>query len=398
MKLTYLIQDLQYGDGGKGKLSDKLITDILTHEKRENIACIRYNGGENAGHSVFIDNVKYHCNSIPCGIFNNIDCYIASGCVFNPITFLNEVERLAKVGKTTNIYVSSLVAVITEEHIQRDKEKGGGIGTTCKGIGPCYSDNVARCGIRLGMLLDNSYHKLTDYRFSDELIERIRPYVINDNIITELFLSDKTLILEGANALMLDTKNGTYPYTTSSDCSFAGVFAGLNVSPLFLTLRKWEIIFVVKSYVTRVGNGVFPTEDFGEAGAILQREGAEFGTTTGRKRRCGWLDLVQLKFALSKFMPMTPICENIKFYINLTKMDVLMNLDTVKIAVGYENGMNYPMNGYEITEVKPEYETIENFKTNTELFISKIENYLGCKIRYLNTGRNRDEMIIRDTF
>jgi len=397
-KQTYLIQDLQYGDGGKGKLCDMLITNLLKTNDKSNLVCIRYNGGENAGHTVYIDNVKYFCNSIPCGIFNNIDCYIASGCVFNPITFLNEVDRLEKVGMKTNIYVSSLVSVITEEHILRDKKSNGPIGTTNKGIGPCYSDNVARCGIRLGMLMDNSYHNLTDYRFSDEVIEKLRKYVINDNEITNLFLSDKIIILEGANALMLDNKNGTYPYSTSSDCSFGGVFTGLNISPLFLTLRKWEIIMVIKAYMTRVGNGILPTEEKGEIGERLQINGNEFGTTTGRKRRCGWLDLVQLKFAMDKFMPVKTENENIKFYINLTKLDILKMLgkESVKVAVDYEDNKRYPLNGYELENVKPVYTTIDDFENNTDVFINMIEKELNCKIKYLNTGKNRDDIIIFD--
>jgi adenylosuccinate synthase len=395
MNDIYLIQDLQYGDSGKGKMVDQLITDLLTKNNitKDRIVCIRYNGGENAGHSVFIDSKKYYCNSIPCGIFNGIDCYIASGCVFNPITFLKEVKRLNENGMYSKIYVSSLVSIITEEHIAKDKQTGVLIGTTGKGIGPCYSDNISRTGIRLGMLLDKTYEQMTDYRFTDDLINEIAQYVVSDNEINELFYLNKTIILESANAFMLDNKNGIYPYTTSGDCTFGGIFTGLNVSPLILYTHKWNIIFVIKSYTTRVGNGAFITELFDETGDILQTKGCEFGTTTGRKRRCGWLDLKQIKHALEKFIPKNFVNENINYCINLTKMDVLENIENVKYAINYEDNKEYPFNKFTIDEVKPIYNEILDFKNNTNEYINVIETYLNCKIRYLNTGADRNQLI-----
>ena len=420
---TYVVVGTQWGDEGKGK-----IIDVLS-PKADYI--VRYQGGNNAGHTVVVNNDKFILHLLPSGIINsNGKCIISAGVVVDIDVLLEEIAVLEKRGMNLdNLLIDERAHIIMPYHIEIDKAKeeamgANKIGTTQRGIGPCYIDKIARNGIRVGDLLEperfrdkltwNVLEKndmLVRYgkpTFNLEelydkfmgLAEKIRFRIIDGVVEINEAIEDKKLILfEGAQALMLDIDYGTYPYVTSSSPTAGGVTTGVGVSP-----RKIErILGVMKAYVTRVGEGPFPTEQDNEIGKRLRDIGHEYGATTGRPRRCGWLDLVIGRYA---------VLINGLTDIVLTKIDVLTGFEKIKVAVGYEiDGKiytSYPGNLRKSKPLKIVYEEldgwiedisqIKNYKDlpeNCKKYIEYIEKKLNCNVSMVSAGPERSQNIYR---
>ncbi|KAL5116813.1 Adenylosuccinate synthase [Pleosporales sp. CAS-2024a] len=412
----------QWGDEGKGKLAD-----ILAHESQ---ICCRAQGGNNAGHTILANGVTYDFHILPSGLVNpNCVNVIGSGCVVHVPSFFNELEALEKHGLNTEgrIYISDRAHVVFDVHQQVDGleevELGQGfIGTTKKGIGPTYSTKMTRSGLRMCDLFDEPVfeQKLTrlvtgfQKRFGPllqydmhaemerykELREKLAPYVVDQiPLLASAKEKNAKILVEGANALMLDIDYGTYPFVTSSNTGLGGVLTGLTLG--WRSLR--EVIGVVKAYTTRVGSGPFPTEQLNEFGEKMQSVGHEVGVTTGRKRRCGWLDLVVVKHSHA--------CNDYTA-INLTKLDVLDDFDELKIATAYSlNGQKlqgFPSNPDMLAQVEVTYETLPGWKKPTtgakaymdlplaaRKYIEYIENFIGVKVKWIGVGPAREDMITR---
>ena len=383
---TYVIVGTQWGDEGKGK-----IIDVLS-PKADYI--VRYQGGNNAGHTVVVNDDKFILHLLPSGIINSKGkCVIGAGVVVDIDVLLEEIAVLEKRGmKLDNLFIDERAHIIMPYHIEIDKAKEEAmgenkIGTTQRGIGPCYIDKIARNGIRIGDLLEPErfrdkltwnvlekndmlvrYGKPTFdleelYNKFMELADKIKFRIIDGVVEINEAIEDKKLVLfEGAQALMLDIDYGTYPYVTSSSPTAGGVTTGVGVSP-----RKIErILGVMKAYVTRVGEGPFPTEQDNEIGEKLRAIGHEYGATTGRPRRCGWLDLVIGRYA---------VLINGLTDIVLTKIDVLTGFEKIKVAVGYEiDGKvhtSYPGNLRKSKPLKIVYEELDGWMED----ITQIKNY-----------------------
>lgn len=419
----HVILGAQWGDEGKGKLVDI--------QAREAQLCCRAAGGSNAGHLIKVDGVSYSFHLLPSGLMNpRCMNFIGSGVVFHIPTFFSELKELEEKGLTAvhdRILVSDRVNVLLDMHMAVDgleeKELGdAAIGTTRRGIGPCYQTSRARTGIKLTdifypELFEEKVKRLADgyqKRFGDlfeydikaelarfeEYRETMRKYVVDGvSFMTSAQQSDTKIVVEGANALMLDVDYGSYPFVTSSSTTLAGIIGGLALNPKNIS----ETIGVVKAYTTRVGWGAFKTEDTEEIGTKLQEIGREWGTSTGRRRRCGWLDLVVVKYSNS-----------INYYtsLNLTKLDVLDTFETIKIAIAYKvDGQeldSYPadLKILERAEVvfheMPGWQTpTTNAKTYYDLpkeardYVEYIEKFVGVKIKYIGTGPDREAMIQR---
>ncbi|KAF4987350.1 hypothetical protein FGRMN_10411 [Fusarium graminum] len=418
-----IILGSQWGDEGKGKL-----TDILAPEAQ---LCARAAGGHNAGHSIVANGVSYSFHLLPSGLINpNCINFIGSGVVFHVPSFFKELDELKAKGLPSvheRIYVSDRVHIILQMHIAVDgleeKELGDKkIGTTGRGIGPTYSKAAAREGVRLTdvfnfPLFEEKCRKLADgyrKRFGDlfeydieEELARFKEYkpmlekyaVDGVTFMQSAQKSNQNIIVEGANALMLDVNYGSYPYVTSSNTTLGGIITGLTLNPKNIT----ETIGVVKAYTTRVGQGAFKTEDLGEVGTKLQEVGREWGTSTGRRRRCGWLDLVVVKYSTS-----------INYYsaLNLTKLDVLDDFDTIKVAIAYkvdgEELEHYPADLDTLDKAEVVYHEMPGWKkptTNAKTFydlpvqardyVEYIEKFVGVKIKWIGTGPDREAMIKR---
>ncbi|KAJ4025248.1 Adenylosuccinate synthase [Fusarium irregulare] len=416
-----VILGAQWGDEGKGKL-----TDILAPEAQ---LCARAAGGHNAGHSIVANGVSYSFHLLPSGLINpNCLNFIGSGVVFHVPSFFSEMAALVEKGLPSvedRLLVSDRVHIILQQHIAVDgleeKELGDKkIGTT--GIGPTYSKAAAREGVRLVDVfnkelfdsklrrLEAGYRKrfgdLFEYDLEEEIarFDEYRPKLAKYAVDGVSFMKaaqedNKNIIVEGANALMLDIKYGSYPFVTSSNTTIGGIIGGLTLNPKNIT----ETIGVVKAYTTRVGQGAFKTEDTGEIGTQLQEIGREWGTSTGRRRRCGWLDLVVVKYSAS-----------INYYsaLNLTKLDVLDTFETIKIAIAYkvdgEELDHYPadLDLLERAEVvyhempgwqKPTTgaKTFYDLPKQAREYIEYIEKYVGVKVKWIGTGPDREAMIMR---
>ncbi len=415
---------LQWGDEGKGKVVDQLTSRF---------DCVaRYQGGANAGHTVITDK-KYVLHLIPSGILHEeCVCVIGNGVVLDPEPFLQEVDGLEAAGISVKgrLWLSDRAHLVMPHHRALDKaqeaDKGDKkIGTTGRGIGPCYTDKVSRTGIRVGELLDPVRFEarvrevmaiknrwLTEMFDSEALDvdqvvkdylahgERLRPY-IRDTIhyLHEEMSHGKRVLFEGAQGSLLDIDFGTYPYVTSSNSTATGVATGIGVS-----LRRLKTIFgVVKAYTTRVGEGPFPTELFDKDGEDLARIGHEFGATTGRPRRCGWLDAVALRYALS----INDIDELI-----VTKLDVLDTFERIRICTAYEiDGQRvdvFPSRVDELEKVKPIYEDYEGWQASTEActrfeelppaaqtYLLSMERLAGVPVRMISVGAGRGAIIER---
>ncbi|KAI8673561.1 Adenylosuccinate synthetase [Fusarium keratoplasticum] len=413
----------QWGDEGKGKLVDGQCQDAQL--------CARAAGGSNAGHEVRINGVSYSFHLLPSGLINP-KCmnFIGSGVVFHVPSFFSELQELQDKGLVAvhdRILVSDRVNVLLDMHIAVDgleeRELGDlAIGTTKRGIGPCYQTSRARTGIKLTDvfhpdLFEQKVRRLADgyqKRFGelfeydikaelarfDEYRETLKKYVVDGvSFMRSAQQSNTKIVIEGANALMLDVDYGSYPFVTSSSTTLAGIIGGLTLNPKNIT----EVVGVVKAYTTRVGSGAFKTEDTEEIGTKLQEIGREWGTSTGRRRRCGWLDLVVVKYSNS-----------INYYdsLNLTKLDILDTFETIKIAIAYkidgEELDSYPADLDILERAEVVYHEMPgwqkpttNAKTYYDLpkaardYVEYIEKFVGVKIKYIGTGPDRDAMIQR---
>lgn len=422
---TYVVVGLQYGDEGKGK-----ITDVLS-AKSDYV--VRFQGGDNAGHTVYVGDEKFVLHLLPSGVLQcKGKCIIANGVVVNPKAFLKEIGQIEEKGmKTDHVFISRRAHVIMPYHIlldtYREEEAGGThIGTTKKGIGPCYEDKIARVGIRMVDLLNpevlaekikknlkikNSlFEKYFDkptlefdeiYNEFIELGQKLKDRIVDTEVeLNQAIRDGKNILFEGAQAAMLDIDFGTYPYVTSSSPTTGGVCSGAGVPPTSLQ----NLIGVAKAYTTRVGEGPFPTELDNELGEKIRQIGFEFGATTGRPRRTGWLDLVTLKHAT--------MINGINNLV-ITKLDVLSGIPTLKIATQYktEDGKiidYFTSSTTKLYNYEPIYEELEGWTeditkvrsydelpANAKKYIEFIENYLGINVYLVSVGPERSQNIIR---
>ena len=418
MQVTVLVGS-QWGDEGKGKIVDILSEnyDIVT----------RYQGGANAGHTVTIGDNQYILHLIPSGILReNVSCVIGNGVVIDPNALLDEIELLRKNGINADgrLFISHNAHLIMPYHKLLDnisESNGNKIGTTGRGIGPCYIDKYARKGIKIVDLLNK---KILEEKIRQNLKEKnnllkkiynheeldveeiIKEYVEFDKIIDKYvkdvpaFLNNaiaegKSILLEGAQGALLDVDHGTYPYVTSSSPTSGGACTGTGIPP-----TKIDLVFgIVKAYTTRVGFGPFPTELLDDTGEKLRTVGAEYGATTGRPRRCGWFDAFLVKYSAT--------INGIE-QAAITKLDVLSSFGEIKVCTGYElNGKllkSYPTDVQRLSEVKPVYESfkgwnsdISNCRSYSDLpseakeYLEYIGNNTGVKITVVSVGPKRDQ-------
>jgi len=414
----------QWGDEGKGK-----IVDFLS-EKADAVA--RYQGGHNAGHTVVINDEKFILHLIPSGIlYKDKLCLIGNGVVVDPAALIEEInglkERGIEVGK--NLFLSKNAHLIMPYHIALDRgnERCSGtkkIGTTGRGIGPAYVDKMARVGIRVADFLHPAVFKekltanLVDINFLLENLykvpcfdiedvynkymgyaEKLSEYFADTDILVNRMISEnKNVLFEGAQGALLDIDHGTYPYVTSSNPIAGGACTGLGVGPTKIS----KVLGVVKAYTTRVGSGPFPTEITDSLGERLREKGGEYGATTGRPRRCGWLDMVILRHS-ARINGFTGIA--------ITKLDILDGLDVIKICTSYRHkGKTYEEFPKEINifeECEPVYEEVVGWSATStsgikdfnrlpeaaKAYIKKIEKLLGVEVQLISTGQRRDELI-----
>ncbi|XP_035262501.1 adenylosuccinate synthetase isozyme 2 [Anguilla anguilla] len=417
----------QWGDEGKGKVVDLLAQDA-------DIVC-RCQGGNNAGHTVVVDAVEYDFHLLPSGIINpNVTAFIGNGVVIHLPGLFEEAAKNVSKGKGLEGWESRLIisdrahivfdfhqAVDGAQEQERQQQAGKNLGTTKKGIGPVYSAKAARSGLRICDLLADfqefserfkvlalqyktMYPKL-EIDIDGELerlkvyVERIKP-MVRDGVYflyEALHGPPKKILVEGANAALLDIDFGTYPFVTSSNCTVGGVCTGLGMPPQ----NVGEVYGVVKAYTTRVGIGAFPTEQSNEIGELLQNRGREVGVTTGRKRRCGWLDLVLLKYAhmINGFTALA-----------LTKLDILDVFPEIKVGVAYkvnnEQIPHFPANQEALQKVEVQYETLPGWNMDTssvrtfqelpeqaQKFVRYIEEHLQVPVKWIGVGKSRESMI-----
>ncbi|MDY6919122.1 MAG: adenylosuccinate synthase [Pseudomonadota bacterium] len=425
MGKSVVILGTQWGDEGKGK-----IVDLLT----DRVACVvRFQGGHNAGHTLVIDGVKTALHLIPSGILrDDVMCLIGNGVVLAPDALLKEMAMLEDRGVPVRerLRLSPACPLILPYHVALDKAREAArgkaaIGTTGRGIGPAYEDKVARRGLRLGDVFHRErfasklgevldyhnfvlkhYYKAEPLDFQQlleqtlELGEQLKPMVAD---ITEILhqhrLAGDNILFEGAQGTLLDIDHGTYPFVTSSNTSAGGTATGSGFGPLFLD----HVLGITKAYTTRVGSGPFPTELFDEVGEHLREKGHEFGTTTGRTRRCGWFDAVALRRAM-QINSVSGLC--------LTKLDVLDGLDTIRICVGYQDAkgnrlLAFPVDAADYDGIEPVYEEMPGWQASTVgaksvddlpasavAYVQKLEQAVGAPIDIISTGPDRNETII----
>lgn len=416
-----LIVGTQWGDEGKAKVIDYLAekTDIV----------VRYQGGANAGHTVKVDGKKYIFRLIPSGIlYKNTICVLGGGMVIDPTALFNEIKEVEDQGieAKNRIRIADNAHLLLPFHKQIDilREDSSGdhkIGTTRRGIGVCYSDKVNRWGIRLGdllcedffarrlpMLVEMKSRTLTklyqqpELKFAEikeyleEIREKIRGMLINVPYYLNMELAGgKRVLLEGAQGTMLDLDFGTYPYVTSSNPTTGGALSGTGVSFKYLT----EVIGITKAYSTRVGEGPYPTELFGEEGENIRTIGQEFGSVTGRPRRCGWFDVEVIKHS-ARINGLT--------HLALTKLDVLDSLKTIKMAIGYElhgKRIDY-FPSYDVDKIKVIYEefpgweepitscrSLKDLPKNARKFIQAVEKFCSVPVKWVSVGPGRENTI-----
>jgi adenylosuccinate synthase len=415
----------QWGDEGKGKLVDFLA---------ENVDLVaRYQGGANAGHTVHIKDKKYILHLIPGGILRpNVQCLICNGVVFDPDAFFEELDFLAKnnIHADNRLFISERAHVVFPYHKILDKLKEENlqskkIGTTGRGIGPAYIDKYSRSGIRVIDLLDEAFFTerlkenidnknkilVTIYQqeplsFADiydnyrRHAERLHKYVADTTfLLNEARQKSQNILLEGAQGSLLDADFGSYPYVTSSNPTCGGAISGTGLPPSAIK----DVIGVVKAYNTRVGEGPFPSEDLDEIGVRLRKIGNEFGATTGRPRRCGWFDMVALKYAVQ-----INGCNALA----LTKLDVLDQFETIKFCENYEYDNQlldqFPASMHILDNCKPVFETVpgwqesvtscrkfENLPQRAQKYVQLIEHQCSVPVKYISVGVERDQIIVR---
>ncbi|MDB4349480.1 adenylosuccinate synthase [Omnitrophica bacterium] len=422
--MNTIIVGAQWGDEGKGK-----IIDILS-EKTDFI--VRYQGGNNAGHTVVVNDREFILHLVPSGILHKKKkCIIGNGVVVDPEALIKEIDNLNKYGIDVgkNLLISDKVHLIFPYHklldILREERKKGKIGTTKRGIGPCYADKVNRCGIRMADLLRkdtfceklkanvkekneflNKIYKYKGFSYK-ELAQRylgyadvIRKHVTDTSLVlNEAAANGKSILFEGAQGTLLDIDHGTYPFVTSSNASAGGACTGTGISPIKID----KIIGVVKAYTTRVGEGPLPTEFKKSLMNKIQKRGREFGATTGRPRRCGWFDNVVARHSVS----LNGLTE-----IALTKLDVLDGLKEIKICTAYrykgKTIKDFPADIEVFTNCKPVYESMAGWLEDTtsckrykdlpvkaRRYLERLSGLMGARISIISVGSRRRETIIK---
>lgn len=409
----------QWGDEGKGKVVDVLCKNVD--------AVVRFQGGNNAGHTLVVDGEQSIFHLVPSGILRpDCTCVIGNGVVVDPGVLLGEIEKLERSGRRLQpgqLVVSRNAHVILPYHRMLDamrEAKAGNqkIGTTKRGIGPCYEDKVARRGVRIADLLDTRVLRralesilpeknrmLVEWYGTEPLVleeileeylafgEKLRAYAVDAvGLLADLQRQNGSILFEGAQGTFLDVDHGTYPFVTSSNVVAGNACAGSGVGPTAID----EVVGIVKAYTTRVGAGPFPSEDLGTAGETLQRIGHEFGATTGRPRRCGWFDAVLVKHA-AQVNGLTRIA--------LTKLDVLSEFDEIQVCIAYEGHDSWPS---DLENITPIYETLPGWNAdlrgcksmadlpaNCLRYIAHIEELIGLPVELVSVGPGRNETIVR---
>ena len=417
-----IIVGTQWGDEGKGK-----IVDLLT-ERAD--AVVRYQGGNNAGHTVMFGNKTFVTHLIPSGILSKTTSILGNGVVIDLAELIKEIEELEQLGITVDnhLHISDRAQLVMPWHKTFDRlgeeQKGKNkIGTTGRGIGPAYKDKIGRSGIRVGDLLDLEHfrcrleelvvennlllehlYKSSEKPFSIEQIfaefttflKKLKPYICDSTLlINKLIEQDKNILFEGAQGTFLDVDHGTYPFVTSSNTLAGGACAGAGIGPTRIT----DVLGIVKAYTTRVGSGPFPTELFDEIGDLLRSEGQEFGATTGRPRRCGWFDALLVRQAV-RLNGVTGMA--------IMKLDVLDKFETLKIAVGYrlsdgELSENLPRS---LENITPVYEEMPGWNCKTAsitdykklpsemlAYLKRLSELVGAEVSIISTGPKREESI-----
>lgn len=410
----------QWGDEGKGKLVDILASeyDVIA----------RATGGANAGHTIYLGEQKFVFHLVPAGMLHNGKiCVMGNGMVVHLPTLIEEMDVLkkAKISVQGRLLLSDRAHLVFDYHktidrIQEERKGSSKVGTTGRGIGPAYMDKTSRIGIRAGELLDfkrfsEHYRQnlkllraMYDFAHDGEAelksIKKLLPTLIPLLADTSLYIAQarakkKTILLEGANGVLLDMDHGTYPFVTSSNASVGGIISGSGIAPQALT----SVIGIMKAYVTRVGSGPFPTELRDDLGEEIRQVGAEFGATTGRPRRCGWFDCVLARYAVRL---------NGFTHINLTKVDVLSSLSEIKIAVAYrafgKRYTEFPADIAVLEKCEAEYAVMPGWKKDIsevkefrnlplacQKYIKTLERLIGCRMAFIGTGKRRGEMIFK---
>lgn len=425
MSRNVVVIGTQWGDEGKGK-----IVDWLTDHAQ---GVVRFQGGHNAGHTLVVAGKKTVLHLIPSGILREgVTCYIGNGVVLSPEALLKEVDELeaAGINVASRLRISGECPLILPYHsaldIAREAAKGDKkIGTTGRGIGPAYEDKVARRAIRLqdlfhperfaAKLLENLdyYNFVLKNYFNAETVDfqkvhdtalalaaRIRPMMADvSRELTLLGKEGKSLLFEGAQGALLDIDHGTYPFVTSSNCVAGAASPGAGVAPQMLNY----VLGITKAYTTRVGSGPFPTELFDDIGARLAKLGNEFGSTTGRARRCGWFDAAALKRSI-QINGVSGLC--------ITKLDVMDGLETIQLCVGYKRGDEVldllPSGAEEVAACEPIFETMpgwtestfgvkrfEDLPANARAYLERLEQVCEAPVDMISTGPDREETIVR---
>jgi adenylosuccinate synthase len=417
-----IVVGTQWGDEGKGKYIDMLAegSDMV----------VRFSGGNNAGHTIIANNKKYALHLIPSGILHEgKTCIIGNGVVIDPAVLIEEIKELNSNGVSTEkLLISDRAHLIMPYHkeidmLQESFRGTGSLGTTKRGIGPAYADKAERCGIRMcdlvnrdvfikrvkanlkvkNLMIEKVYggEKFKEEYIIDEYIkyaEILKNYITDVNaIIFKAVESGKNILLEGAQATFLDVDFGTYPYVTSSNPIAGGVCTGAGIAPRYID----EVYGVMKAYTSRVGAGPFPTEQDNETGDKIRELGHEFGTTTKRPRRCGWLDMVMIKYS-SRINGLTGLAIN--------HLDTIGKMSTIKLCRAYiKNGKettHFPASLEELAECKPVYEEFEGWKedisnirnfsdlpVNARRYIERIEELSGVEVKLIGVGSGREQII-----
>ncbi|ACX53209.1 adenylosuccinate synthetase [Ammonifex degensii KC4] len=423
---TVALVGVQWGDEGKGKVTDFLAAraDLV----------VRYQGGNNAGHTVVVGEEEFRLHLLPSGIlYPDKTCIIGNGVVIDPAVLFNEIEVLTRRGVTlAKLLVSERAHLILPYHrlldaAEEERRGKGCLGTTRRGIGPAYTDKAARTGLRVIDLLGEDFPQLLAeniayknailrnvygkeglsyeevYREYQAYAEKLRPYVADTSLVINRAIAEgKHVLFEGAQGTLLDLDHGTYPFVTSSYPTAGGVCIGAGVGPRAIDY----VVGVAKAYTTRVGEGPFPTELPGELGEEIRKRGREFGTTTGRPRRCGWFDAVIVRYA-ARVNGLTHLC--------ITKLDVLTGLPTLKICYGYrykeEELREFPASLEVLRSCQPLYEELpgwtedisgarrlEDLPVNARRYLERIEELTGVPVALVGVGVRREQMIVCHSF
>lgn len=418
---TIAIIGTQWGDEGKGK--------VVHFLSRNADYIVRYQGGNNAGHTVVFNGKEHILHLIPSGILENKKCVIANGVVIDPEALYQEVMFLKSKGinvNRKNLFISDKAHIILPYHKFLDalKEKTQKIGTTQKGIGPCYADKYSRIGIRICDYLEDDTFKILVEKNVEEKYPLISEFISKEELLKQIFQQhkeyskfikqfvtdttyllakeiqkNKKVIFESAQGTMLDVEFGSYPYVTSSHPTVGGISIGTGLPPSYIS----KVIGIAKAYTTRVGEGPFPTEIKSKLQDILREKGKEYGATTGRPRRCGWFDSVVVRHAIK--------INDIKELV-LTKLDCLKDINPLKICVAYKYKnkifYDFPVSRKIQMRIKPIYKTLPGFSedinnitrydslpTNAKNYIKAIEHYCKVKIKMISLGRDRNETIFK---